>query len=166
VDDPLSSCLSCHSTAQAPADAPLVPYLLQAKPDSQQWMRWFRNIRSGQAFSPGARSLDYSLQLAVGLQNFEIWHEISATRGGAFNSPADVNAARPRRRRYPVTRQGNDPSIPASVVHPVEPAKGETRKSMRSWVPPAGALISVLLGLLVAVAPRRPRRGGTGTGGR
>jgi hypothetical protein len=33
-------------------------------------MRWFRNIRSGQAFDQGQISLDYSLQLAQGIENF------------------------------------------------------------------------------------------------
>jgi hypothetical protein len=33
-------------------------------------MRWFRNIRSGQPFDPGQISLDYSLQLAQGIENF------------------------------------------------------------------------------------------------
>jgi hypothetical protein len=154
VDDPLSSCLSCHSTAQAPAEAPLVPYLIQAKPDSPEWMRWFRNIKSGEAFSPGARSLDYSLQLAVGVQNFEIWNEIRTSQGGAFNSPSDVNPARPQRRIYPVTRQGTEPSMPASVVQPSEPPEGEKTRSMRSWITPAGALIPILLGLFVAVSRR------------
>ena len=60
VDNPLSSCLSCHSTAQYPARTDMAPSL----------MGWFRNLRRGEPFNLGAVSLDYSLQLAQGIQNF------------------------------------------------------------------------------------------------
>jgi hypothetical protein len=63
VDNRASSCLSCHSTAQDP-QAKMMPL---AGDDPRHW---FRNIRSGQPFDPGARSLDYSLQLSTGIANF------------------------------------------------------------------------------------------------
>ncbi len=68
VDNPISSCLSCHAIAQWPVVAPLVPPR-NVEPDSAEWMKWFRNVRAGESFSEGAVSLDYSLQLAVGIQN-------------------------------------------------------------------------------------------------
>ena len=67
VDNPRSSCLSCHSTGQhEPRSAPLPPTNIS---DTAK-MRWFRNIRAGTPFDAGQTSLDYSLQLAVGIENF------------------------------------------------------------------------------------------------
>jgi hypothetical protein len=67
VDNPVSACLSCHSTAQhRPARSPFPP---TGASDTEK-MRWFRNIRSGQPFDQGQISLDYSLQLAQGIENF------------------------------------------------------------------------------------------------
>lgn len=65
VDNPNSSCLSCHSTAQWKPVAPMVP-----KGSDVQRLPWFRNIPSGTAFSTGQISLDYSLQLMISLVNF------------------------------------------------------------------------------------------------
>lgn len=64
VDNPASSCLSCHSVAESPAGA-MVPGT--GAPPAP----WFRNIPSGTPFDPGRQSLDYSLQLSVGLNNFQ-----------------------------------------------------------------------------------------------
>jgi hypothetical protein len=63
VDYPTSSCLSCHSTGEAPAGVMLPP----AQADTA---RWFRNLRSGVPFDSGRQSTDYSLQTAVGIANF------------------------------------------------------------------------------------------------
>ena len=64
IDDPTSSCLSCHSTGQVPSGAMVPANGVDPAP-------WFRNIKSGQAFDPGHQSTDYSLQTSVGLANFE-----------------------------------------------------------------------------------------------
>ena len=66
VDNPISACLSCHGTAQH-LPAAMVP---AASATDAQKMRWFRNVPAGQPFDSGQVSLDYSLQLAVGLRNF------------------------------------------------------------------------------------------------
>lgn len=70
VDNPRSSCLSCHSQAQVPARngnqmAPPVRI-----PDDEK-LHWFRNIKARQPFDQGAQSLDYSMQLTLGIQNFQ-----------------------------------------------------------------------------------------------
>lgn len=67
VDNPVSSCLSCHSTAEFPQRSPLAPPL----------ERYFRNIPAGQAFDEGLASLDYSLQLAQSVTNFCSQEELS-----------------------------------------------------------------------------------------
>lgn len=82
VDNPISACLSCHMTAQWPNPAPVTP------PSGAAWDRvgcWFRNLGPTTPFgtppsssvpcgtipSPTPTSLDFSLQLAVGLRNYE-----------------------------------------------------------------------------------------------
>ncbi|TFI57293.1 hypothetical protein E2493_15590 [Sphingomonas parva] len=70
VDNPASSCMSCHMTAQAPV-APMFP----AK---------FTNLPAGGVFQPPATSLDYSLQLAIGVENFK---QAKALATAPQNSP-------------------------------------------------------------------------------
>ncbi len=65
VDYPTSSCLSCHSTGEAPAGVMLPP-------EQADVAKWFRNLRSGEPFDPGRQSTDYSLQTAVGINNFAV----------------------------------------------------------------------------------------------
>jgi hypothetical protein len=70
VDNPESSCLSCHSTAQVSPDLsrPRVPgVVMNATRD--QLRSYFRNIPAGSPFSAGLRALDYSLQLQNGIAN-------------------------------------------------------------------------------------------------
>ncbi len=87
VDNPNSSCLSCHSTAQFPIDLNadiLPPHVLATENgdkivdyDSKIWMDWYRNVKAGTPFNKGisylcqdTKSLDYSLQLSVGILRF------------------------------------------------------------------------------------------------
>jgi hypothetical protein len=84
VDNPASSCLSCHSTAQIPADLsqPTVPGPPPggANPTPAVQRQYFRNIKSGTPFTPGQVALDYSLQLQNGIAN-------RAAAGGLQTSP-------------------------------------------------------------------------------
>ena len=90
VDNPVSSCLSCHMTAEAPQLAIMNPTFQspnnQPAPGSAEWMKWFANIPAGESFSAlypetvpelakgtSTFSTDYSLQLAIGIQNFYDW---------------------------------------------------------------------------------------------
>jgi hypothetical protein len=77
VDNGMSSCMSCHQTAQYPTKSPLSPLFLPVKDrpmrGSPQWMRWFRNIACTDAFDPGMMSTDGSLQLSMAVQNFYDW---------------------------------------------------------------------------------------------
>lgn len=78
VDNPVSACMSCHSTAQFPQAAPITP---GGGCTVQQKLRWFRNISGSTPFGgvqgcqpsdvPGLVALDYSLQLAVSLRAFD-----------------------------------------------------------------------------------------------
>jgi hypothetical protein len=82
VDNPKSSCLSCHSTSQWPVSAPMTPPA-NTPEGSAAWMQWFRNIPAAQPFSPNSTSLDYSLQLAVGIQNLAAWSNACKTNPAA-----------------------------------------------------------------------------------
>jgi|SRR5581483_7244918 len=64
VDNPTSSCLSCHATAETPAGTMVPGNGVDPAP-------WFRNIPAGTPFDTGRQSLDYSLQLSVGISNFQ-----------------------------------------------------------------------------------------------
>lgn len=111
VDNPMSSCLSCHSTSEWPVNAGMMPGQ-GVQPSTPEWMNWFRNIKSGEAFAPHSKSLDYSLQLAAGIQNFNQWNEVVKSLGGAFNvTPTGPNAHQmllektaSKPQNYPVTR--------------------------------------------------------------
>jgi hypothetical protein len=63
IDNPASSCLSCHSTAEVPSGTMVPPSGVNSAP-------WFRNVKSGMPFDSGRQSADYSLQLSVGIANF------------------------------------------------------------------------------------------------
>ncbi len=73
VDNPMSSCMSCHSTAESPAGTMITPQGADPAP-------WFRNIPSGVPFDAGRPSLDYSLQLSVGLTNFAAAVKVTQTK--------------------------------------------------------------------------------------
>jgi hypothetical protein len=97
VDNPKSSCLSCHSTAQWKA-------LSNVLPDATDPMRWFRNVKATEAFDPGPgqHSLGYSLQIALGLERFHTAHPSQLT--GTI-APA---AAAPSKKTKPISRGDED----------------------------------------------------------
>jgi hypothetical protein len=80
VDNPASSCLGCHATAQVPQVLEsMIPY---RECTDDQRLQWFRNLKGDIAFGGVARkscapeaaqksvvALDYSLQQAVALNN-------------------------------------------------------------------------------------------------
>jgi hypothetical protein len=93
VDNPASSCMSCHSTAQWPSSAPMLP------PRGADPAPWFRDIPSGTPFTPGAQSLDYSLQIQVGIRNF-------------ITARTAANPAAPQAQRSALIGQLNDRATP------------------------------------------------------
>ena len=105
VDNPKSSCLSCHSTAQWPVAAPMVPPTGTAE-GSPQWMQWFQNIRAGSPFTASSTSMDYSLQLASGVQNLASWSNACKVNPRAHVVPPCPPAAMVRK------DAGPSPKIP------------------------------------------------------
>lgn len=83
VDNPVSSCMSCHMTAESPQLSPLNPTFAPNAPPigSAAWMRWFQNEMAGVPFDSGTLSTDYSLQLADGIANFYNW---KCNEGGIY----------------------------------------------------------------------------------
>ena len=77
ADNYLSSCMSCHMTAEAPQKSPNSPLFQEPQKvppiGSKEWMRWFQNLKCATPFDSDAYSTDFSLQLAASLQNFSIW---------------------------------------------------------------------------------------------
>ncbi len=83
VDNPRSSCLSCHMVAHHPYDGSLISPLFIAGANiivgSEEWMEWFQNLDCMTPFRDGMTPTDSSLQLAMSIRNFNEWKN---NRGG------------------------------------------------------------------------------------
>lgn len=119
VDNPVSACLGCHSTAQVPASTPMFPFATCSEP---QALHWFRNIPGTRPFGgvtqsnctpvatpAGFVSLDYSLQQSVAFQNIRngAFHNTCADIGPSLQIKPKAPAAAPSGTpylQYPVTR--------------------------------------------------------------
>jgi hypothetical protein len=113
VDNPMSSCYSCHATAEFPQGSPISPLFNpdSAKvnpPGSPGWMRWFSNLPCGKPFDAGHNSTDFCLQMAEALQNFDDW---KAKQDGLF-ATAYPEKGQPK----PVLK-----AAPQSVAHGQKP---------------------------------------------
>jgi hypothetical protein len=80
VDNPDSACLSCHGTAEVAPKAGMKGSGMIASPVGDP--KWFRNVPSGTPFDEGFISTDYSLQISVGIANFDAQQSLihAATR--------------------------------------------------------------------------------------
>lgn len=73
-----SSCMSCHTAAEYPAITALVPpgatvtggFAPPPNGGTDSWMEYFQNIKAATSSSPRAYATDFSLQVAISLQNF------------------------------------------------------------------------------------------------
>lgn len=73
-----SSCLSCHAAAQYPSVTSLIPpgavpaggSTPPPNGGTPQWMEWFQNYPCATSMDPRTYSCDFSLQVAISLQNF------------------------------------------------------------------------------------------------
>jgi hypothetical protein len=95
VDNPMSSCMSCHMTAAAPQKIEMSPLFEKRPPapGSDQWMRWFQNLKCGERFDPRTTPTDFSLQTAMALQNFYKWRDEGSKLLASRYTPKKVPAA-------------------------------------------------------------------------
>jgi hypothetical protein len=116
VDNPMSTCMSCHMTASAPQRSQISP-LFEANPPapgSEEWMRWFQNLRCGESFDKRTLATDFSLQLAISLQNFRAWR----------NEGSQMLAARYKSKRVPARIKPERPTAPHTrMMHDAENAE-------------------------------------------
>lgn len=131
VDNPSSSCLACHGRAldggvnwtptERSRRLPFVPPSFDASNLSAQQdaavRRFFRNLKHDEPFLAGKQSLDYSLQLAVGLENYHAWRKAVASLSTLGAAP-DAKTARER-------------SWIDLVPDAEEPKRGDTEAEMR-----------------------------------
>ena len=105
VDNPVSSCLSCHSVAETPVTSKILP------PDpasDDKKLPWFKNLKPDEAFDSGSDSFDFSQQLSAGFQNFKKFHSLAATNGGISNEAPTL--APPRAMAAPSAPTAGTPS--------------------------------------------------------
>ncbi|PZR19794.1 MAG: hypothetical protein DI539_12835 [Flavobacterium psychrophilum] len=109
----LSSCMSCHSPAQAKMESFLLPGPKQKNgapltvyvPGSLDWMRWFRDDYGNVPFDPGQIALDYDMAMAaksIPAYNAAIKKSGTANRSKAASddvTAANVEAFRKYRQR-------------------------------------------------------------------
>ena len=108
IDNPHASCTACHGLAQINRiNNP--PDTLPQRPSTDalstaQIQAYFHDLKSGEAFSPHYVSVDYSLQLQVGIAN--------AVTSGQATLPAGVGSAT-------VVHAAGPPPTPATKIEPV-----------------------------------------------
>jgi hypothetical protein len=92
IDNPISGCLSCHSTAQDPA--PPLTFNNACVSDAQK-LFWFRDFTGTESFGgvdstcnpvnviPQPHALDFSLQIATSVQNVKQYKDINPCTGAS-----------------------------------------------------------------------------------
>lgn len=123
VDNPRSSCLSCHSTAAVSLNPPrpTIPGVPPANPSNAVLRSYFRNIRAAAPFTPGYTSVDYSLQLQVGIANLVQagrFQPAGPSPAGPPGAAASTSAARRRAVIVPLERDGTPPGDDAPTPRP------------------------------------------------
>jgi hypothetical protein len=110
VDNKVSSCSSCHSTAQVPQGSAMPP----SNASETARLNWFRNIKAGDPFDPGGQnqSVDYSLQLSKGIQNFHVAQGAVVT---AAIADRPMLFTKQGQRVFAVTRDDHEKAEPALV---------------------------------------------------
>lgn len=78
VDNSRSSCMACHGRALAydwtgPTRQEAMPWSAEWDATAAEVANYFRNLDPDEPFCEGADSLDYSLQLAFGIEHFNQW---------------------------------------------------------------------------------------------
>lgn len=77
LDNPVSSCMSCHMGAQAPQSHGFPVVTDSIKCDSPQNARFWQDLPGSEAFdtTAGVKALDYSMEMASSIQNYLLAHK-------------------------------------------------------------------------------------------
>jgi hypothetical protein len=100
IDNPRSSCIACHGLAQMNKvndPDPSLPRVPNANASATTLQRYLRNIGPAEPYSADYSSLDYSLQLQVGLANFFEAQEAGGPVGAADTAEFSRRTVRPVR---------------------------------------------------------------------
>ncbi len=107
VDNPASSCISCHGTAQYPVEAIMLP--TSACDTIEKKLYYFRNLELGEPFGGvndacepfdyegKLTSLDFSLQMQVALQNMLDYGDVNPCTAAPKTAVAAAGSAAERR---------------------------------------------------------------------
>src|SRR5205823_4923265 len=107
-----------------PALSAMSPLFIKNGPPvgSPGWMRWFQNEKCGVPFDTQAKSADFSLQLAISMQNFDAGY---TNLGGIYAEPAKPQAT-PAARQAPAAAMMMAPSDAARAAkEPPPPSHGQ-----------------------------------------
>lgn len=156
VDNPNSSCLSCHGQAAFPIGS--INSLAPSGMPSDAWLPFFVNVKAGQAFKPGTKPLDYSLQLAIGIKNYPGTSGPLAAPVTVPGLPTPADKINPRsgepeppfkpEQDKPETDDGDEPqpgTVPARSPESEQPVKSDNRFLYIA----GGFIFIVLMALLV-----------------
>ena len=113
VDNPISSCLSCHATGQFPSSSLMT---MSDEKTIEDKLRWFRNIKAGTPFDTGSISTDYSLQISAGIRNFVEARQPSFRTLLRNRSFADIDIATSNKID---DRAGKSLIIDGTLYHPI-----------------------------------------------
>jgi hypothetical protein len=147
VDNPRSSCLSCHATAQVPAYKAMLP---DEKASDKDIAFFFRNVLTGQPFDakPTSRAMDYSLQLSGGIENRP--SPFSSNGRAILGDIAPIETGHSAffltsmEKEEVITRLKNDKKLP------IKPKKNDLFDF--SWL---SAMAAILMVILVALRNKR-----------
>ena len=157
VDNPISSCLSCHGRAGSPQTNDLV---FPTGATDDQKMAFFTNVKAADPYTSGVKSFDYSLQLGIGVRNFPATTTPPEGKKDSTQNPPVPPGFDPRGGEvdphHPTDASGPDPER----MGPAMPAENRTPvpASDRSiwWIVGATVLVVVLLALIVIRMKRPP----------
>jgi len=113
VDNFISACQSCHSTAQwnpytqsqgtsMVPPAPIMTANAKFIPGNDDvTMTWFTDVPCATPIVEGTLSADYSLQLMIGYENYVAWREKDEWVHGGKNGPPPIDRRPTHRRQGP-----------------------------------------------------------------
>jgi hypothetical protein len=129
--------------AEYPALSAMSPLFTANPPPvgSTAWMRWFQNEKCGMPFDAKAKSTDFSLQLAISLQNFD----------AGYSNLGGIYAPQPKQPLTAIAPQAT-PGLP--IVDAMAPSKAA--RAAKELPPPSeGQIIHPILRDVPVLEPQK-----------